>query len=236
MDDQEGEIYSDEQKVDAQTSTKPEASDPMYTNSTLPTTLSTNSAFLSVLAWGDNEGDALGLGASQTGSVLPPSRVSLVNLLPLETVVQLACGAHHALFLTSLGSVYSCGENSEGALGLGDRETRPEPVMISSDVLVDITFVSAGSGSMGSQSAAIDLQGRLFTWGVGCACGQGSTQHVLRPAPVQLSESNEHDEPQTTETRWIKVACGGGFCVGITSDLRLFSWGMWATGRLGKTD
>lgn len=49
-----------------------------------------------------------------------PRRIPLDRIAALERVRMLACSSNHTLLLTCMGSVFSCGDNSEGALGTGD--------------------------------------------------------------------------------------------------------------------
>jgi alpha-tubulin suppressor-like RCC1 family protein len=49
-----------------------------------------------------------------------PRRIPLDRLVALERVQSVACSSQHSLLLTAMGSVFACGENSEGALGTGD--------------------------------------------------------------------------------------------------------------------
>ena len=53
-----------------------------------------------------------------------PRPIPLQRAVCLQKVRMLACSARHTLLLTHFGSIYSCGENSEGALGLGDLLSR----------------------------------------------------------------------------------------------------------------
>jgi len=51
---------------------------------------------------------------------------------PLETkkIVQVACGFHHTLCLTSDGELFAWGGGKEGALGLGDWNNQSVPVKV----------------------------------------------------------------------------------------------------------
>jgi len=100
--------------------------------------------------WGFDSGQSLGLGAyagrrkSPAGGkeikdapsaaeqqdaqlremVHGPRRIPLDRIIAAERVKMIACSSNHTLLLTCLGSVFACGDNSEGALGTGDLISR----------------------------------------------------------------------------------------------------------------
>ena len=47
-------------------------------------------------------------------------------------MAQLACGSQHCLVLTAEGELWSCGNNSHGELGVGDRAARASPTRLDS--------------------------------------------------------------------------------------------------------
>ena len=53
---------------------------------------------------------------------------------PIETkkIVQVACGFHHTLCLTSEGELYVWGGGKEGALGLGNWDNQASPSKVKS--------------------------------------------------------------------------------------------------------
>ena len=53
-----------------------------------------------------------------------PRRIPLDRLIAAERVRMIACSSNHTLLLTCLGSIFGCGDNSEGALGTGDLISR----------------------------------------------------------------------------------------------------------------
>lgn len=99
--------------------------------------------------WGFDSGQSLGLGAYAGRRKVPesakeakegtsaaeqdaqlremvhgPRRIPLDRVIAAERVKMLACSSNHTLLLTCLGSVFACGDNSEGALGTGDLISR----------------------------------------------------------------------------------------------------------------
>jgi len=72
---------------------------------------------------------------------------------------QVACGRNHTLVLDQQGHVWSFGEGSDGALGLGDKKTRQTPELIAG--LDNVVKVAAGDGF----SLALTADGTVFTFG-----------------------------------------------------------------------
>lgn len=115
-----------------------------------------------------------------------------------------ACSARHTLVLTTLGLVYSCGDNTEGALGSGDVDSRqqlqvlsqwyssvtptstdgthPEPKLADNPPI--IVKIAAAAGIIGSHSVALDEHGNLYSWGVAQATGHGVMKPVLSPRQI----------------------------------------------------
>ena len=82
-----------------------------------------------------------------------------------EDVEMVSCsvGEHHphTLILTTSGAVYSCGDGYKGKLGVGDQEWRDRPCKVSG--LEGVVKLAAG----GIHSAALDKEGKVYTWGCG---------------------------------------------------------------------
>lgn len=125
-----------------------------------------------------------------------------------------------------------------------------------------IVKVAAGSSSIGAHTMAIDSQGNLYGWGVAYAVGVGIVKTIMNPTFVAVAtirdplnptevvgveEIIEDDQealvndsnnlgPSLTAVDHkyvVDVSCGGGFTVCVTRAGYVYSWGMWAHGRLG---
>lgn len=69
-----------------------------------------------VYGWGDNQCGCLGFATQKLRA--EPRLLPVISSLPvMERVVRVALSSRHALLLTSLGSLYSCGDGTDGALG-----------------------------------------------------------------------------------------------------------------------
>ena len=80
-----------------------------------------------LFAFGDNQYGQLGnAGATSTSSEAVPVKQS--GVLSGKTIVDIACGNHHTLVLTSDGKVFAWGYNGYGQLGDSTGSSRNEPV------------------------------------------------------------------------------------------------------------
>ena len=96
------------------------------------------------------------------GYKLPQNEI-LNSLCPTITVFSLACGKTHSLALTDRG-VYAWGSSKYGQLGLGThRQKTKRPEMITKISQCVVTSIACGH----YHSAALDIKGRLWTWGWG---------------------------------------------------------------------
>jgi alpha-tubulin suppressor-like RCC1 family protein len=80
----------------------------------------------SLWAWGDNYYGELGLGQALTGQYIPtPTRVGSDT-----DWVAVAAGDQNSLMLKADGSLWACGYNDYGKLGLGDTNNRHSPTRV----------------------------------------------------------------------------------------------------------
>lgn len=148
--------------------------------------LNANAAYSSeLIGWGENSDYSLGLA---TEGSFPPLTIPIPVSLALERIRMIACSPRHTLILSYIGNIYSCGENTEGALGVGDTYTRTSFTLVSfpqvddggaDDDAVGPKFVkvAAGSGVIGSHSMAIDSENNLYSWGTRYLTGHGFVIH-----------------------------------------------------------
>ncbi|KZT08092.1 RCC1/BLIP-II [Laetiporus sulphureus 93-53] len=173
----------------------------------------------------DDQGNVWGWGLNslgQTGTGKRSGNADLIVQLPKiviglskadlggATVVEIAGGSFHTLFLTSDGRVYACGKSDEGELGIAyddrafvDRDypnCLPHPELISfPDADDPVVHVSCGTHS----NMAVTQAGALYAWGrqVCSELGLGHDRDVHTPAVVVRREGGS----------WSAVlpSCGG---------------------------
>jgi len=138
------------------------------------------------------------------------------EILGGETVVEIAGGEHHTIFLTSGGRVFACGRSDGGQLGLEDNDLAfkdrehpdflPEPVQVKfADPGDRVVHISAGTHN----NMAITEGGALYAWGQGeqSELGVGEDGEASTPTMIVKKEGGSWTA--------LAVACGGQHTLGI---------------------
>ncbi|KAL3922706.1 MAG: hypothetical protein SGILL_002062 [Bacillariaceae sp.] len=149
-------------------------------------------------------------------------------------IVQVAAGGGlvrvaHTLLLTSSGRVLSFGTGQYGALGHGYSGGKQLPDVLRPtyiEALASERIVCISAGEL--HSAAVTVDGDLYTWGDGF-CGQGGhgdkRPHVL---PEQVTKGGLEDECIS------HVSCGARHTIAVTEEGEVFSFGLGHFGVLGR--
>lgn len=149
----------------------------------------------------------LGLGIDVPTAVTKPTQI-----LGLPPLVSIACGEAHTLFLSVEGRIYAAGDNSFGQCGINTRIFKPSPfvrtdlhsgsqtevtvetrVLVPRQVFTSIfgpvlaTRIAAGA----RHSAAVDISGRMWTWGFNTDGTLGDGTDVTAPEPVKVARFAE---------------------------------------------
>lgn len=149
-------------------------------------------------------------------------------------IVQVAAGGglcriSHSLLLTSTGKVLSFGCGQYGALGHGFSGGKQLPDILRPkyiDALSRTTCICVAAGEL--HSAAVTVDGDLFTWGDGF-CGQlGLGDKRPRVSPEQVKKGGLEDECVSN------VALGARHSLAVTEDGEVFSFGLGYWGVLGR--
>jgi alpha-tubulin suppressor-like RCC1 family protein len=177
-------------------------------------------------SWGAGECGQLGTGQCTRREVPAPimlteapsrsePRQAVVPTGPL-IAVDIACGSAHAVAADEDGRLYCWGLSKSNQLGLDNFRTQGYPALADvvldrvadpalpegASALEDVSFAQVFAN--GHSSAAIDTQGRLFTW--------GSTQHhrLMHQLPLQPLVPVEDKALTYSELRTKRVACARG--------------------------
>ena len=168
----------------------------------------------SIWSWGQNGAGALGDG-STTDRAFPVQVSQASGLVPIPGEMVIAAGTNHSMALTSDGSVWAWGSNSNGQLGDNSTTSRNTPVPVSG--------LPAGSGVIalagGSyHSLAVKSNGTVWAWGRNGSGQLGDGSTTQRLTPVQVSGTN-------LTSGAIAVTAGGYYSLAMKSDGTVWGWG-----------
>ncbi|WP_176694630.1 RCC1 domain-containing protein [Bifidobacterium polysaccharolyticum] len=180
-------------------------------------------------AWGYNQHGQLGQGSPSSTPQKTPVKVPLPDGVASGfTYTQVAAGGFHVLAVGSDGIVYAWGANDQGQLGNGSKDTqshpKPQPVKDADGQPFKAVQISAGT----SDSAAIDPQGRVYTWGseryAASSCGPA------RPTPTLAKDPDGSSQGLHA----VQVSVNWGFIMALGTDGSVYTWGYNNYGQLGN--
>jgi len=174
-----------------------------------------------VWSWGDNVSGQLGSGDYLDG--LSPARTAAG--VGIANVISPAAGRISSLALSSKGTVYSWGDNSQGQLGIGSTTDSNTPGYVWLGLLPFFGVKSVAAS--GDFALALKADGTVWAWGDKTfdqlGRGDGSTTDIL--SPVQ-SWSGQLDGVTA-------IAAGRYHALAQISNGTIRSWGYNALGQLG---
>ncbi|QVK16776.1 DUF5011 domain-containing protein [Mycoplasmatota bacterium] len=177
-----------------------------------------------IFTWGCNNTSQLGDGTT-TARYTPTEITSHFYLGDGETITKVSLGKYHSSAITSEGRIFTWGNNYYGQLGDGTTTARYTPTEITSHFNLGegetITEVILGC----THSSAITSEGRIFTWGNNNygQLGDGTTTNKSIPTEITIGVGETITE----------VSLGYSHSSAITSEGRIFTWGMNYYGQLG---
>jgi alpha-tubulin suppressor-like RCC1 family protein len=172
--------------------------------------------------WGNNESGQLGLGNDSPISVLIPTLIST----DIDWSM-IGSGYYHILSIKNNGTLWSCGANESGQLGLGDTDyDRTTPTSIGTDS--DWSMPVGGA----NHSIAIKTNGTIWAWGYNRIY---QTPNYIAGGQLGLGDSIDRDTPAQigTDSDWSKVTAGNNTTFGIKTNGTLWAWGRNSNGTLG---
>ena len=179
----------------------------------------------------DTTGGVWGWGLNLRGELCLGTTTSydVPRLLPLPDVTALAGANGHAVY-DSAGTVYSCGEDTDGVLGNGTKGTAND-----SSVPVTVTGLPARTGVTALVSAfdndgALMANGAYYDWGMNTA-GQLGTGSKSYSSAVPVKVTLPADVTQVTEGG--SNAQNGQTLVKLTTGA-MYAWGSDSSSQLGN--
>jgi len=169
-----------------------------------------------LFAWGSNSHGELGL----NDRIHRSSPVQIGTSSWTSISVNGNMGSYGtALALRADNTLWSWGGNTFGELGLNNILHRSSPVQIGTGTWSKLI---QNGGIPSPNSAAIDSNQKLWSWGNNTGGLLGLGDQVHRSSPVQVGTSN-----------WLMVSAGTDMMAGITVSGALFAWGSNTNGQLG---
>ena len=180
-------------------------------------------------AWGSNQYGQLGQDPAKTTAQNTPTKVPLPNGVAAGfTYTQVAAGGAHTLAIGSDGILYSWGRNNHGQLGDGTTKDRfkPQPVNVTSDQPFKAVQISAGA----YDSAAIDDQGRVYTWG----CENNNYSNTIFSATRMTPTLAKDPNGSSQGLHAVQVSVKWSFILALDEDGDVYAWGYNTNGQLGN--
>jgi alpha-tubulin suppressor-like RCC1 family protein len=181
-----------------------------------------------VWAWGNNASGQLGNGTFCTPTIC--GTATPVQVSGLTNVTAIASGAEHSLALTSDGTVWAWGQNTQGQLGngtTGNGTTAPYGIATPGQVsgLTGVTAIAGG----GWHNLALTSNGTVWAWGLNREgqLGNGiidTTYPYGSNTPVQAS----------VPTGVTAIAGGYTHSLALKSNGTVWAWGENDYGELGN--
>jgi len=177
--------------------------------------------YTEVFVWGANIHGQLGLGKDQSHKNYSLPKFCSFNV----AIRKVSCGEEHSAFITSNGSMYTMGKNSDGRLGIGDRSVKFSnlPCLVEGLSCFNTVEIACGFG----HSVAIMDNGKAFAWGLGEYGALGTADCNSQWFPVQVTFA----EKSKVSIR--KVSCGTRHTAMVDANGRLFVCGSGDAGQLG---
>ena len=135
-------------------------------------------------------------------------------------VKQIACGANHTFILKKDGSLWSCGTNYHGQLGLGDTTSRSTFTQVTTNVSNDVKQVACG------QNYTFILKNNGNVW----ACGYNNFGQL---GFVNTATKNTFTQVTTNANNVEQISCGDAHTFILKNDGTVWACGYNGSGQLG---
>ena len=147
----------------------------------------------------------------------------------------------HTIAYSSQGYAIAFGGNKNGELGDGTTIARSNPVQIVNTAVREISLVSTSSWTYVSTGAyssyGLDVLTNFNTWGRNTTGQLGDNTTINKGSPTQTSTGSStvaRSSPiQIGSSSWSLVSAGESVSAAITTDKRLFVWGINTSGQVG---
>lgn len=182
-----------------------------------------------LFGWGRNFYGELGVG--DTNSVFSPTLITIPNLSLNEKVIEVVSNSYATFVLTNLGRLFGMGASYSYLIGGNNSDFISTPTLYTALTLnQDEKVVQVYMG--GNHVMVLTSSDRLFTWGLnesaqfGNGTNEINLEYTISPILVPLTFLNSGESISM-------ISLGKRSNFALTSDGRLFGWGINNNGELG---
>ena len=182
-----------------------------------------------LFAWGENSSGQIGNG-TQTNVLTPLDVTSFIQLSSNEDIIDFSLGAFHSGVLTSQGRILTWGMNMNGQLGDGTNDDRnlPTDITMQLGLLPSETVTSMVCGFL--NTAILTSMDRILIWGDNMFGQLGNGTTDMATTPIDITTNITLNLTESIK----EITLGGAHSALLTSEGRLFMWGMNMNGQLGN--
>ena len=170
----------------------------------------------SIWSCGNNSNGQLGLGITGYNTTFTKVTTNINN-----DVKQISCGKYHTFILKNDGSIYSCGYNNSGQLGLGDTSNKTTFTKVTTNINNDVKQIDCGN------SHVFILKNDGSVWG----CGDNSNSQL---GLNNINNKNNFTQVTTNINNDVKhISCGNSHTFIIKNDGSVWACGSNGNGQIG---
>ena len=178
-----------------------------------------------LFSWGGNGAGMLGDGTNNDSNI--PVSVDMTGVLFGKTITNIGVGAIHCIVTTSDNKICAWGNNVYGQYGDGTYSNSSVPVETNnSGLLLGKTIVKISAGYQ--HNLVLTSDNKLYTWGYNLSGQLGNGTNNDSNVPVEVDMTGVLSGKTITQ-----ISTKGHFCLVLTSDNNLYSWGDNTYGQLG---
>jgi len=178
-----------------------------------------------VYSCGYNENGQLG---RSVDSLTPSHQIHEITYISGTNIKQIACGNNNTMFLANDGSIYGCGLNENGQLGLENTDTisTPQEIEYFSNNTITIKQIACGE----NHTIFLASDGKVY--GVG---QNNYGQLGLDGGTSSTPESTIQEITFLNDKNITQIACGANHTIFSASDNKVYSCGYNENGQLGRS-
>jgi alpha-tubulin suppressor-like RCC1 family protein len=171
----------------------------------------------SMYSCGDNANGQLGLGDTTQRTTFTQAATNTSN------IKQIVCGGNHTFIIKNDGSVYACGDNAEGQLGLNNTTDRKSFTKVTTNIS-DVKQIVCGD----SHTFMLKNDGSVWSCGDSAygQLGLGDTTDKTTFTKVSINISNDVEQ----------IVCGYQHTIILKKDGTVWACGFNQYGQLGLND